>query len=674
MNQRHDRQSGLDLQLKYSALVWLLVAQVAVRAPVMVYLPVWLLPVLLISTAWRLRVLRGYWEPSSLIVKGVVIFLGVAALAMSGLDPLSLDAMSSLLLLSFAFKALEVAHRRDALVVVFTGYFLVAVQFLFSQSIAAAMYGAVCLTLLTAALVAVQESPNKKVSDHVKLAGLMLGQCLPLMIIIYLFFPRLPPLWTVSLPSDRAKSGISDHMAPGDIAHLAQSDGTAFRVTFKDARPSQNRLYWRGLVLSAFDGRTWSQFPDKIWFAGNNKVLQHNLPALPTVPQGQGVLEYDMLYERTGQNWLFSLPTVVGWKGDALRGHDYRLIARQTLNAPTALTVFSDIDSPRDAPLTPTLRRLNLNIPPDQNPRARARAKQWREKASTDKAYAQFVMAYFRDQSFFYTLRPPLTGTSDTIDRFLFESQRGFCAHYAGSFVYLMRAAGIPARVVVGYQGGEWNESGGFLTVREYDAHAWAEIWLEDEGWLRFDPTFMVAPDRIEQNLQTAVEEEGSFLEGNVFSPARIRWLTTLRQKWDSVQYGWRQWVLGYDTETQSRWLKSWIGKVSMLRVALVFGGLFALVLLSWLVMMGYFRRTDVVSPSLNLYRKLCRKLDKQGLTRSPDTTPGQFALMAEKKFPDQSAGIREATRLYEELTYANPSTEREVSLLARLKVAISKI
>jgi hypothetical protein len=251
MNQRHDRQSGLDLQLKYSAMVWLLVAQVAVMAPFMAYLPVWLLLVLLISTAWRLRVLRGYWEPSSLIFKGVVIFLGVAALAMSGLDPLSLDAMSSLLLLSFAFKALEVAHRRDALVVVFTGYFLVAVQFLFSQSIAAAMYGAVCLTLLTAALVAVQESPNKKVSDHVKLAGLMLGQCLPLMIIIYLFFPRLPPLWTVSMPSDRAKSGISDHMAPGDIAHLAQSDGTAFRVTFKDARPSQNRLYWRGLVLSA---------------------------------------------------------------------------------------------------------------------------------------------------------------------------------------------------------------------------------------------------------------------------------------------------------------------------------------------------------------------------------------------------------------------------------------
>jgi transglutaminase-like putative cysteine protease len=640
----------------------------------MAYLPVWLMLVLLVCTAWRLRVLRGHWESPSWIFKGMVMLLGVAALAMSGLNPLSLGTMSSLLLLSFAFKTLETTHRRDALVIVFTGYFLVAVQFLFSQSIAAAMYGVVCLTLLTAALVAVQESPNKKVSDHVKLAGLMLLQCLPLMIIIYLFFPRLPPLWAVSLPSDQAKSGISDHMAPGDIARLAQSDSTAFHVTFKGARPSQNKLYWRGLVLSAFDGRTWSQFPEKTWFGGHENVSQQNLPNLPTVSPGQSVLEYDILFEQTGQSWLFSLPTVVSWKGDALRGLDYRLISRQALNSPTELTVFSDIDSPRNAPLNQALRKLNLSIPPDQNPRARARAKQWRAEAGTDKAYAQYIMAYFRDQNFFYTLRPPLTGASNTIDRFLFETRRGFCSHYAGSFVYLMREAGIPARVVAGYQGGEWNESGNFLTVREYDAHAWAEIWIEGEGWIRFDPTFMVAPERIEQNLQTAVEGEGSFLEESVFSPARIRWLTTLRQKWDAVQYGWRQWVLGYDTETQSRWLKSWIGKVNMLRVALVFGGLFALILLSWLVMMGYFRRTEVVSPSLKLYRKLCRKLGKQGLTRPPDATPGQFALMAENKLPDQSTGIREATRLYEMLSYSNPSAEQEASLLARLKVAISKI
>lgn len=643
-------------------------------APFMAYLPVWLMLVLLVCTAWRLRVLRGHWESPSWAFKGAVMLLGVAALTMSGLDLVSLDTMSSLLLLSFAFKALEVAHRRDALVVVFTGYFLVAVQFLFSQSIAAAVYGAVCLTLLTAALVAVQESPDKKVSDHVKLAGLMLLQCLPLMIIVYLFFPRLPPLWAVSLPGDQAKSGISDHMAPGDIARLAKSDGTAFRVTFNDARPSQNRLYWRGLVLSSFDGRTWTQFSDTGLFGGNNKLIQQYLPDLPTVSREGRVLEYDVIYERTGQNWLFSLPAVVGWKGDALRGPDYRLIARQTLNTPTSLTIFSDIDFPRDTPLSQELRRQNLSIPPDQNPRAQARAKQWRTQAGSDRAYAKFVMSYFRDQSFFYTLRPPLTGTSDTIDRFLFESRRGFCSHYAGSFVYLMRAAGIPARVVVGYQGGEWNESGGFLTVRQYDAHAWAEIWVEDEGWLRFDPTFMVAPERIEQNLQTAVEEEGSFLEGSIFSPARIRWLSTLRQKWDSVQYGWRRWVLGYDTETQSNWLKSWIGEVSILRVALVFGGLFALILLGWLVMMGYFRRTDTVSPSLKLYRKLCWKLGKLGLTRPLDTAPGQFALMAGNRFPERSTGIHEATRLYEELVYSNPSTEQEASLLARLKVAISKI
>lgn len=671
MSKPADRQSGLDSQVKYAGMLWLLAAQVAVMLPFMAYLPIWLMLVLLLCTVWRLRVLRGHWEPPSWLFKGVVLLLGLLALAMSGLDPWSLDTMSSLLLLAFAFKSLEVTQRRDALVVVFTGYFLVAVQFLFNQSIVAALYGIGCLTLLTAALVAVQASPQKKVGGQIRLAGSMLLQCLPLMILVYLFFPRLPPLWAVSLPTDQATSGISDQMAPGDIASLSKSDAVAFRVTFKGARLSQDRLYWRGLVLSYFDGRTWSQFSSTLPVEELKKVLRVNLAKAQ--PE-QAVLEYDVIYEPTRQNWLFSLSTVVGWKGDALLGFDYRLMAGQALNAPAVFTLYSDINSLRDAPLNRALRSLTLDIPRDQNPRAQALARQWRAQTGSDQAYAQQLMAYYRDQPFFYTLRPPVTGSRNTIDQFLFESRRGFCSHYAGSFVYMMRAAGIPARVVLGYQGGEWNEEANFLTVRQYDAHAWTEIWLEGRGWQRFDPTAMVAPERIEHNLQTAVAEERSFLEGSLFSPVRIKWLTGLRQKWDAAQYGWRRWVLGYDSVTQSRWLESWMGKVTVLRVALVFGALFGLVLLAWLVFLGFMRRPDTAAPGLKLYRKMCRKLEKRGLVRPLNVTPGEFSRIAEDRFPELGTNIRQATQLYESLTYKKLSAEQETGLLNRLKAAINNI
>ncbi len=535
MSIQGDRRSGLDLQVKYAGMVWLLVAQVAVMLPFMAYLPIWLMLVLLVCTAWRLRVIRGHWVQPTWLFKGGIIVLGLIAVAISDLNPLSLDTMSSLLLLAFAFKSLEVIHRRDAVVIVFTGYFLVAIQFLYNQSIAAALYGIACLTLLTSALVAAQESPDKKVGDNLKLAATMLAQCLPLMIIVYLFFPRLPPLWAVTLPSDQAKSGISDSMAPGDIANLSQSDATAFRVKFKGRRPEQSRLYWRGLVLSYFDGRTWTQFSSRLPIQGVKEVLQTDPPQSRSK---KDLLEYDVIYEQTNQNWLFTLSTVIDWKGEAILGFDYRLMANQALRAPTAFTVYSDINAARNASPNAALRRLTLRIPQGQNPRTRALAEEWRGKANSDKIYAQKVMAHFRNQEFFYTLRPPVTGQRDTIDQFLFESRRGFCSHYAGSFVYMMRTAGIPARVVIGYQGGEWNEGGGFLTVREYDAHAWAEVWLEGEGWVRFDPTAMVAPQRIQQNLQTAVQNEGSFLEDKAFSPVRLKWLTGLRQKWDAVQYG----------------------------------------------------------------------------------------------------------------------------------------
>lgn len=664
----------LERQVKYAGMLWLLAAQVAVMLPFVRVLPAWLVLVLLVSAAWRIRVLRGHWAQPSFVLKAGAVMLGIGGLVLSGFDPLSLDTMSSLLLLAFAFKSLEVIHRRDAVVVVFTGYFLVAVQFLYSQTIGASVYGVTCLILLTAALVAAHQTRAKKISAHLWLASLMVLQALPLMIIVYLFFPRLPPLWAVSMPSGSANTGISDHMAPGDIASLSQSDATAFRVTFRGERPQQQQLYWRGLVLNDFDGRAWHQFSTQLSGAELLRLLQTR-PEAPVSLTGEVLqaVEYDVIYEATQQNWLFTLSPLTKWNTDAIMGFDYRLMAKQPLQAPMSLSAISVLNARRGLRPEKILRNITTKLPAGQNPKSLALAEQWRGQVNNTQEYVAKVMANFRQQPFYYTLRPSLAGADNTIDDFLFDSQRGFCSHYAGSFVFMMRAVGLPARVVIGYQGGEWNEGSGHLTVRQYDAHAWAEVWFDEQGWVRYDPTAMVAPQRIEQNLQTAMQQEGSFLEQNLFSPSRISWLNGVRKKWDSVQYAWRRWVLGYDEEMQSTFLTNWLGGITIAKMAMMFTTLFAMVLGLWVVWLGLTRSQHKLSPAVKLYRKFCRKLEKRGLLRTLETTPSQFAELAARQFPERSAQIREATRLFEHIAYRDDGQQQKV-LLAQLRELVRHI
>ena len=666
----------LERQVKLAGMFWLLAAQIAVMLPFIGELPSWLVGVLIGSAAWRIRVLRGHWVQPGIIIKLAVVALGILGLFLSGFDPLSLDTMSSLLLLAFAFKSLEVIHRRDAVVVVFTGYFLVSIQFLYSQSIGAALYGVLCLVLLTAALIAVYQTRSKKMSAHLKFSALMLAQCLPLMIIVYLFFPRLPPLWAVSMAGgNSAMTGISDRMSPGDIASLSQSDEIAFRVKFKGPRPPQNQLYWRGLVLNYFDGREWRQFSTELSTDALLRLLRTRPESLFNANRtAQPELSYNVIYEPTQRNWLFTLSPVSRWEGDATLGFDYRLMANQPLQSPFSLSVSSALNARRGLAPNQTLRNITTQLPDGQNPRALALAKQMRALSSSDQDYAQRMMAYFGEREFIYTLRPPLTGPQDTVDQFLFETRAGFCSHYAGAFVFMMRTMGLPARIVVGYQGGEWNPDSEYMTVRQYDAHAWTEVWFEDQGWVRFDPTAVVSPLRIEQNLQTAMQKEGSFLEDKRFSAVKISWLRGLRQNWDSVQFAWRRWVLGYDDKKQNAFLKNWLGEVTLAGIAMLFVSLFAVVIAFWVVWLGLSRPATQRTEAQKTYRKFCRKLEKMGLKRPPQMPPGAFAQLAAKRFPERGAAIVEVTRLYEDIHYASPAERQQHELARRLNQVLRQI
>lgn len=645
-------------QVTYSGMIWLLAAQLLVMLPFAFYLPLWLIPVLGLSAWWRLRVLEGKVAQPSHTAKLLVMVLGVLGLIGSGLKFPSLDAMAALLLLGFAFKALEVVYRRDALVVIFVGYFLVALQFLYAQNMGAALYGVLCLTVLTAALIGVQFptaewTAAQNVRQNLRLAVFMLLQCLPLMVLLFVFAPRFQPLWTLPLATGQGKTGISDRMAPGDIESLSQSDELAFRVTFKGARPPQNQLYWRGLVLNHFDGKTWQQFAKsyETWELKNQLTRLYTFNRDQLQVKGMPV-EYEVVYERTGQPWLFTLTPAVQVQGDVIFGADYRIMAHQDLQAPLLLQVTSYPDAIRDTQLSPAMRQLALQLPAQGDARTRALAQQLRQQAGSEQAYLDAVLQRFRQQQFAYTLRPPNMGETDTIDAFLFDAQRGFCAHYAGSFVYLMRAAGIPARVVIGYQGGAWNDKAQYLSVHQYDAHAWAEVWLAGKGWVQIDPTSAIAPERAEQGLEAAVKSEGTFLANQRFSTRHVAWLNAVKQQLDTVQYGWQRWVLGYDSAMQRDFFTRLLGQFSAQRMVLLVGGLFVLIALFWVLSLGLARRREREAVEHQLYRQFCATLAKHGVTRAQGQAPSMFARQAVQALPKQAEVIQTFTRVYESLCY----------------------
>lgn len=667
-------------QVTYSGMLWLLAAQLLIMLPFTLHLPLWLIPILLFTAGWRIRAMHGHTRQPGTVVKLLLILGGFAGLALSGLPFPSLDLMVTLLLLGYAFKSLEVLQQRDAVVVIFLGYFLIAVYFLYSQSLLAGLYCVFALTVQTATLIGIRHPlPLMRTADTVRhnvyLSGVLLLQCLPLMLLIFVFAPRLPPLFTLPLTPEQAKTGVSDHMTPGDIARLSQSDELAFRVTFKGQRPPQSQLYWRGLTLNHFDGRSWKQFANDYELKQLKSYFQSVYQWQPDNLQIKGdAIEYEAIYEKTGQPWLFTLTPATEVYGDVVRSADYRIMATRELQTPTLLQAVSYPDSHRDIKLNKYTRQLALQLPPTGNQRSRQLAKQLYARADSKQDYIQQILQRYRTQAFHYTLRPPLLGDSDTIDRFLFDSQRGFCAHYAGSFVFMMRAAGIPARVVAGYQGGEWNQSGGYLSVYQFDAHAWTEVWLENEGWVRIDPTTMVAPERTERGLEAAMQQEGSFLEDQMFSTHKVAWLNQLRKKMDSVQHGWRRWVLGYDNQAQSKLLLQLFGEITVQKMLLVLGSLFAAIALLWVLLTGIGRQHDKEAPEHKLYQKFSVALKKQGQQRQPYQTPNEFAHQAALALPQKAESIRAFTLAYEQLCYIPDQDGKRKGALEKLKQTLTEL
>jgi transglutaminase-like putative cysteine protease len=556
---------------------------------------------------------------------------------------------------------MEMRARRDLFVVIFLSLFLLLAAFLHSQSMATAALVLVALAGLLAAMLTMQyQRREAPIRQRLVTVGLLLLQALPVAAVLFLLFPRpANTLWGMQTDSRQAQTGLSDSMTPGVIAELGQSTAIAFRVRFDGEPPPTAQLYWRGPVFGAFDGTTWRELAPAA--AGRTGAVT----ATPRIHvRRDAMVGYEIIQEPSPRPWLLALEMPVEvLPPPGLRAWlqaDLQLLASAPVDARARYRVSSSLQWQAGLDENAESLRPWLALPAGSNPRTLALATGWRPgrdgnpaagaPPSRDEATAlvERALQMFREQPFRYTLQPPVLGRH-SVDDFLFGTRAGFCEHYAGAFVVLMRALGIPARVVTGYQGGERNPVDGWWLVRQADAHAWAEVWLAGRGWIRIDPTAAVDPDRIERGLRLEAGQPA-------FDIARPL-LNTLRFRFDALSNAWNQWLLSYDRGRQVRLLErlglqadDWRAIAGLLALSLtvVVGAIAVLTL--------HPRRAR--DPVERAWDDFCQKLAVTGLARHPSETASAYLSRVERLLePDSVQDAHRIAALYNRLRYGAAAT-----------------
>ncbi|MFC3149745.1 transglutaminaseTgpA domain-containing protein [Litoribrevibacter euphylliae] len=667
-------KAALDQALTVSALRWMLLAQFLSLALHLPRMPIGLMALLGLCTVWRLQIIRGRWRLPNSSIKVMLATAGLIILVLS-FEKLSVMAAVSFLLLAYGLKLIELHTQRDAYISLFLSFLVVAINFLFETSIAIAFVVLLVCIIITCALVAMHSLKERSTVTLLRQSSLYWLSAIPLMVIFFVFFPRMAPLWSLDLGGG-AKTGLSDNMSPGDIAKLTQSDELVFRARFERDLPiPPTGLYWRALILDKSDGRGWKRasavdYSGELidWYGEPKSYWQENLTVEgPFYP-------YEVILEPTHQPWLFSLDGAypeqphVGLTQDFMLQYDKSV--RQALRYSSQL--------PTNVIREPQLARWRggreLQLPENENPKTRALAQAFWEETKSVSGFVDKVLTYFVDNQFRYTLKPPLLGEKAN-DEFLFETRQGFCGHYAGALALMARYAGIPARVVAGYLGGEWNANARYLSVRQYDAHAWTEIWVPEKGWTVVDPTSVIAPDRIELGLAEAMREEGSFLEDSLLSPHRYQGLAimdSIRQLVDNINYQWSLRVVGFDVKKQTGILADLVGQWGRYAWLVIASMVLAALLLPFLIWGGYRLIKQLTHHRTNKQRfesLLIRSLSKAEKKNSdyPNSgeasvstvdkmTPRQLFQMLAEHHPEHEPKIKWLSQTYEELCYGRRS------------------
>lgn len=656
-----------DQQIPRNALVWIIISLFTLVAPHAGRLPVWVLAVYVFAAIWRIMVYQGRWSFPGRWVKAALIASSFTGIYFSYGSLIGLEPTVALLLTAFALKLIELSKLKDGYVLLFLGYFICITEFLFSQDLMIVLYSLINVTLVTTALVAMHRPGEHQFNRKtIRLAGIMLLQALPLMLVLFFLFPRIGPLWSVPIKSHTAKTGMSDFMKPGDISRLGKSDEVAFRAEFTGDIPDTTELYWRGLVFSALEDGAW------------RSLNYYDIPASERRPQmAESVgpsIAYRVIMEPTQQRWLYSLRYAQPQTPGVMSGSDYVLFSPTKLEDERLYSVRSWPEAALEMDVSPWRREVELRLPGGSNPQTTSFARELRARSGSDAAFVEAVLARFTEEPYAYSLNPPLLPGDNPMDSFLFDTRTGFCEHYAAAFVIMMRAAGVPARVVAGYQGGEVNPVNRTVIVHQFDAHAWAEVWLEGQGWVRVDPTAAVSPDRIEWGLERALAGEGSFLTDSPMSLLHFRgvaWVNSIRLRFDALTYRWQSWVTGFNRERQFDLLNSVFDGISARKFVLVLIGSWALVLTPIAFALLRKRKRDTMSPADKAYLLFCDKLSRVGVTREVGESPLQYGARAARNMRPEASQIEKITQLYGTIAYRrngdNVATlERELARTVR--------
>ena len=624
----------------------------------------WILLLAAAAAGLRIAMEVKHWPMLQKWLRSLLAFVALLAVLLDYRTLNGIDAGTALLVLMAGMKLLETRTVRDLTVIVFLSYFALFAAFLYDQSMLALPYMLVTAWLLTVTLMRIHQTTSAMpVREAAWITGKMFLQSLPLAVLLFMLFPRLPgQFWAVTAARGAATTGLSDEMSPGDVSELSVSSALAFRAKFAGPLPAPAQRYWRGPVLHDFDGRTWRQ-PRTLF------VPQQVAASAP-------IYDYQVMLEPHQRRWIFALDVPTRWPGQrAIRTSDLQLLSprEQPISTLTSFELQSATAYTVQSPLPEVMRRADLRLPQGRNARSIALAREMRGQAGSDQAFIAAVLAKFRNEQYFYTLEPPRLQL-DSVDDFLFNTRRGFCEHFASAFTVLARAAGIPARVVTGYQGGEYNPLSGYLLIRQSDAHAWSEVWLEGRGWVRVDPTAAVAPERIERGLAAALADGGESLPGSYLRQSAL--FNRLQLAWDAANTFWNNQVVGFG-ESQQRWLLEQFnldgdGQELGIALALSLIGFFAAMsaYLAWRF------RPRARDPLAQIYDQLCRKLARRGLPRAAHEGPNDYVARVLQSRPDLAPLLVEARNLYVALRYGprswGPLLGR--SELSRLKFLVNQL
>ena len=644
---------AVSVHLDVRNVMWLLAAMAFVVAPHLLRVPYWVDGFFLGIVAWRgWMAWRALRQPSRWVVGLLTVGASVATFKQYG-TLFGREAGVTLLIVMAALKLLEMRTQREVTLSIYLGFFLVLTNFLFSQTIALGFYSLASVWIFIGTLVGFNRiGSTPTVRERLKPAAALLAQALPLMFAFFVIFPRATgPLWALPQDSRSALSGLSESMAPGYISNLIKSDALAFRVQFVGDRPPFSKLYWRGPVMTEFDGRTWS------------------VPATP--PPGGLVyskhedrVSYTELLEPHNKTWVFALDVPAELPPGTFALGNLEMRDRRPVTERRRYEMSSYLDYRYGDRMSPSAQNALTRIEETRNPRTIAMARKWAEDYPDKRALVQQVFQFY-NREFTYTLEPPPLDLRDPYDDFLFGTKQGFCEHYAGSFALIMRAAGIPARVVTGYQGGEVNPINNELVVRQADAHAWVEIWIEKQGWIRVDPTGAVSPLRVESGVNAALGPIGAMQTIVAADPLGV--LSSIRDSWRAMNSQWEQWVVGYNSEKQRQFFQG-LGMTSVDWQSLGVWLVVATFGIGGVISFALFVR-DLPprrEASLAAWERFCAKLAAAGLARSPTEGPVDFLARIRSERPAIAAPAEEITRRYVEARYGDGASREELRELAR--------